>query len=152
MILLSVNKTAVHDGVQDVHDWLCKVRDLDELINAKIAERDQLMDLATKCAPNMDGMPRGSGTSDKVGNAAVKLADMAKEIDSLIDELVDLKREVNAALDKLDVGDHLLLRRLYLQGMSQVQIANLMGVCTMTVWRQKVKALKNLQSVMTCCG
>lgn len=148
MILLSVNKTAVHDGVQDVLD---KMRDLDDLINAKIAERDQLLYLATKCAPNMDGMPHASGTSDKVGNTAVKLADMAKEIDSLIDEFVDLKREVNAALDKLDIEEQLLLRRLYLQGMTQTKVADLMGVCTMTVWRLKVKALKNLEAVMVCC-
>ena len=132
------------------HDWLCRLRDLDELINAKLEERDHLMALATKCTGNMDGMPRGSGTSDKVGNAAVKLADMAKEIDDLVDDLVDLKREVNAALDKLEAGDHLILRRLYLQGMSQVDVADLMGVCTMTVWRQKVKALKNLEAVMPC--
>ncbi len=134
------------------HDWLCRVTDLDGLINAKLEERDQLMALATKCTGDMDGMPRGSGTSDKVGNAAVKLADMAKEIDDLVDEYVDLKREVNAALDKLDASDQIILHRLYLQGMSQVKVAELMGVCTMTVWRQKVKALKNLEDVMVCCG
>lgn len=133
-------------------EYLMRVRDLDELINAKIEERDQLMELATKCTPNMTGMPRASGTSDKVGNAAVKLADMAKELDDLIDEYVDLKREVNSLLDKLEPGDQLLLRRLYLQGMSQVQVANLMDVTTMSIWRWKVKALKNLENVMTCCG
>jgi RNA polymerase sigma factor (sigma-70 family) len=136
----------------NAHDWLCRVTDLDGLITAKLEERDQLMALATKCTGDMDGMPRGSGTSDKVGNAAVKLADMAKEIDDLVDEYVDLKREVNAALDKLDACDQVILRRLYLQGMSQVKVAELMGVCTMTVWRQKVKALKNLEDVMACCG
>ena len=150
--MLNMSNTGVYDGVYPAEDYLVKVRHLDELINAKIEERDQLMDLATKCTQNMDGMPRASGTSDKVGNAAVKMADMAKEIDDLIDELMDLKREVNALLDKLDPAEQVLLRRLYLQGMSQVQVAKLMGVSTMTIWRWKVKALQNFQTVMSCCG
>lgn len=135
----------------NAHDWLCGLRDLDELINAKIDERDQVLNMATKITPNMDGMPHGSGVSDKVGNAAVKLADMANEINGLIDDLIEYKQQVNTALGKLSAEEQLVLHRLYLQGMSQVEIADLMGVCTMTVWRLKVKALENLQNVMVCC-
>lgn len=149
---MELYKRGVYDGVYPAESYLDKVRHLDELINAKIEERDQIMDLATKCTPNMDGMPRASGTSDKVGNAAVKMAEMAKEIDDLIDELVDLKREVNENLGKLDPFEQVLLHRLYIQGMSQVQVAKLMGASTMSVWRWKVKALENLQNVMKCCG
>ena len=136
----------------NAHDWLCGLRDLDELINAKIEERDRVMTMATKITPDMDGMPHGSGTSDKVGNAAVKLADMANEIDSLIDDLVDYKQQVNTALGKLSAGDQLLLHRYYIQGMSWTAIADMMGLSTMHVWRLKVKALENLQNVMVCCG
>lgn len=134
------------------HDWLCGLRDLDELINAKIEERDQVMLMATKITPNMDGMPHGSDISDKVGNAAVKLADMAVEINGLIDDLIEYKQQVNTALGKLNVDDHLLLHRYYVQGMTWTDIANLMGLSTMHVWRLKVKALQNLQDVMSCCS
>ena len=134
------------------HDWLCGLRDLDELINAKIEERDQVMTMATKITPNMDGMPHGSDISDKVGNAAVKLADMAVEINGLIDDLIEYKQQVNTALGKLNVDDHLLLHRYYVQGMTWTDIANLMGLSTMHVWRLKVKALQNLQDVMSCCS
>ena len=136
----------------NAHDWLCGLRDLDELINAKIREREQVMDMATKITPNMDGMPHGSGVSDKVGNAAAKLADMADEINALVDDLIDYKQQVNTALGKLSASDQLLLHRHYIQGMTWTEVADAMNMSGMNVWRLKVKALENLQNVMVCCG
>lgn len=147
---MDVNKNGVQDGVQDTVWWLCRVQFLDELINAKIVERDQLMNLATKITPNMDGMPHGSGTSDKVGNVAVKIADLARETDELIDELVDHKREVIAALEKLPPKEHLLLHKRFIQGKSWTDIADDMGISQVHVWRLKVKALENLTNVIAC--
>jgi hypothetical protein len=140
-----MNKKAVQDGVQDAHEWLSQVRKLDELINAKLAERDQLMDLATKCTPNMDGMPHGSGTSDKVGNSGVKLGDMVREIDSLIDSYLDYKRDVLRTLEKLPCVEYAVLHRHYIRYMDWEDIAADLGFSTMQIWRIKVKGLKNLK-------
>ena len=147
-----MHKLAVQDAVQDAEGWLQGLRDLDNLINAKIEERDQVMTMATKITPNTDGMPHGSGISDKVGNAAVKLADMADEINSLVDDLIDYKCKVNTALGKLSASDQLLLHRHYIQGMSWTDIADMMDLSGVHVWRLKVKALENLQHVMPCSG
>ena len=136
----------------NAEEWLQGLRDLDELIHAKIEERDHVMTMATKITPNTDGMPHAPGVSDKVGNAAAKLADMAVEINDLIDDLVDYKQKVNTALGKLSASDQLLLHRHYIQGMTWTDIADLMGLSGMQVWRLKVKALQNLQDVMVCCG
>lgn len=129
----------------NLEDWLNKVRYLDELIAAKIAERDQLMTLATKITPNMDGMPHGSGTSDKVGNIAVKLVDLAKETDELIDEMVSHKREVIKALEKLDSVEYLVMYKYYIQGMTLAAIAEDMNYHRVSISNIKAKALEHLK-------
>lgn len=139
-----MNKTAVQD---DVQDRLKQIRVMDELINAKLAERDQLVELATSITPNLDGMPHGSGTSDKVGNAAVKLVVMAKEIDRLIDQYVDFKRKVIQDLEKLPENEYLVLHKRYIQGLSWGRIAKDLHYSRQQVWRVNVKALESLKHV-----
>jgi DNA-directed RNA polymerase specialized sigma subunit len=134
----------------NVLDWLYKVRDLDEMINAKLAERQQLMDLATKCTPDLTGMPHGSGTSDKVGNISVKLAMLAHETDTLIDQLVDHKQLVISALEKLPPKEYLVLHKHFIQGMTWATIAKDMNYSDVHVWRLRVKALENLERVVSC--
>lgn len=129
----------------NIDDWLNKVVWLDELVNAKIAERDDLMTLATKITPNMDGMPHGSGISNKVGNIAVKLADLAKETDEAIDELLNHKQEVIKALQKLDPVEYLIMYKYYIQGLTLEDIAKDMHYHRVTVSNKKSEAIEHLK-------
>lgn len=143
----------VHDGVQDVQaviEWLEQVRKLDELINAKLTERDQLMDMATKITPDMSDTPHGSGVTDKVGNAATMLADLAKDIDCLVDEYVDRKLAVVAALEKLPPFQYGALHRYYIRYMTWEDVAEDMGRSYMQVMRYKKKGLRKLANVIEC--
>ena len=143
----------VHDGVQDVQaviDWLEQVKKLDELIDAKTAERDQLWALATKITPEMSDMPHSSGVSDKVGNMSAKLADLARETNEVMDQYINYKASVVAILEKLPANEYGVLHRYYIRYMTWEEVAADMNVCGMTVWRWWQKGLKNLQSVMEC--
>lgn len=135
----------VQDGVQDVHDWLMKIRYMDELIDVKVAERERLMALATKITPEMSGMPHGSGTSDKVGNIAVKLVDLARETNELIDSMVDHKQKVLAVMQKLDSVEYLVLYKYYIQGMTLGQIAKDMHYHRVSISNIKKKAMEHLK-------
>jgi hypothetical protein len=147
---MSDEEKCVHDGVQDVHDWLMQLRMLDELIDAKQAEKEQLMTMATHITPEMSGMPGAGGVSDKVGSTAGKLVDLAKEIDSLVDSYVDRKAQVVAVLKKLPPKEFGVLHRHYVRYMTLGQIAEDMNYCYMQVWRIKQNGLKNLHDVMEC--
>lgn len=143
----------VHDGVQDVQavcDWLDQVKMLDELINAKLAERNQLMDMATKITPELSGMPRGGGVSDRVGNIAAKLADLAKEADDLVDRYMDHRELVIKTLEKLPPMEYGALHRHFIQYMTWEEVAADMGKSTMQVWRYKKKGLGILANEMEC--
>jgi RNA polymerase sigma factor (sigma-70 family) len=135
----------------DVCEWLGQIRKLDELINAKIAERDHLMDLATKCTGSLDGMPHGGGVSDKVGNIAVKLVTLAEYTNQLIDQYIDHKDKVVAALETLPPKEYGVLHRHYVQYMTLEAIAEDMGYSVMQVWRYKKRGLQMLENrVMEC--
>ena len=127
------------------HDYLIRVRHLDELIKAKCAERDQLMVLATSVSANMDGMPHASGKSDKVGNIAVKLADLENEINEMIDRYVNLKRDVVTKLEALPHQEYLVLHKYYIQGMTLAAIANDMYYHRVTVSKIKARAMERLK-------
>lgn len=143
----------VHDGVQGVQavcDWLDQVKKLDELIDAKLAERDQLWTLATKITPEMTGMPHGGGVSDKVGNIAAKLADLAQETNEVVDHFVDYKASVVAALEKLPAKEYGALHRHYIQYMTWEEVAADMGKSYMQVWRYRKKGLEILAGEIEC--
>jgi hypothetical protein len=146
----------VQDGVQDVHDvcdvilWLEQVKKLDELIDAKLAERKQLLDLATKITPEMTGMPFGGGVTDKVGNIAVKLADLARETNVACDRYIDHKAAVIATLEKLPAKEYGVLHREYIRYMTQEEIADDMHYSTVQIWRIKQNALTMLSNVIEC--
>ncbi len=137
----------------NVYEWLGQVRKLNELINAKIAERDRLIALAEDITSKpIDGMPHSNtGTvPQKMSNAVINLVMLSGEIDKLVDQYVDCKQEVVRSLEKLPAKEYGVLHRHYIRGMTWEQVAEDMGYSTMQVWRIKKKGLKNLESVIEC--
>ena len=134
-----------------VCEWLEQVRKLDELIDAKLAERDKLWAMATSVTVDSDGMPHAKGNvSDPVGNAAVKLRMLAEEIDRLIDVYVEHKEQVIRALEKLPHNEYGVMHRHYIRYMTWEDVAEDMGYSTVQIWRLKKNALKILQDVIEC--
>ena len=138
--------------MRKVIEFLENVKKLDELILAKEAERQQLWTLATRMTPGMSGMPHGGGVSDKVGNIAVKLAQLAQETNAAWDEYIEQKNHVIALLEQLPANEYGVLHREYIRYMTQEAIAQDMGYCTVQIWRIKQSALESLKHVMECNG
>lgn len=137
----------------NAHEWLSQVGKLDQLINAKLAERDRLAALATDIsAKPFDGMPHSNtGTvSQKMQDAVVKLIMLEQDLNRLIDRYVDRKQEVISALEKLPEREYAVLHRYYIRNMTQEQIADDMGYCTVQIWRIKKNGLKILEDVIEC--
>lgn len=134
-----------------VREWLEQIKKLDELINAKIAERDRYTAMATSITAKMpDGMPfsnRGTA-SDKVGDGVVKLIMLECELNALIDEYVDLKKKIVDQIEKLPPKEYGVIHRRYVLGMTMEAIADEMGKSTVQVWRIRKKALRMLQNLL----
>ena len=137
----------------NAESWLEQVKKLDELIDAKIAERDQILARATDItAKPMDGMPfSDTGTvSRKVEDGAVKLVALAEELDRLIDQYVDYKQKVDDVLETLPDREYGVLHRYYIRYMTLEQIAEAMDYSTTHIWRIKENGLKILEDVIEC--
>ena len=110
---------------QEKKAWLLQYRRLDERIDRLEKAKVRWIERATKMSAPSDGMPRGSSVSDTVGQAAAKIADLQAEINREIDQLVDLRREIEDAI-KYTVDDPVLqelLERRYIDGDKWEEIA-----------------------------
>lgn len=135
----------------NVQEWLEQVRKLDELINAKLAERKRLIEIATDISPKApDGMPHSyTGTvSQKMQDAVISLIDLEKQLDKLIDRYVDYKQEVLKVLEQLPDKEYGVLHRHYIQGMTWESVAEDMGYSVMQVWRIRKKAFTELEKIL----
>lgn len=147
-MMVSMMSMMGKDGTHMKIDDLEQVRRLDVLINAKLVEREQLMALATRMTPDADGMPHGKGTvSDPVGNGAVKLVELAREIDRLVDEYMNQKQKVVKVLEQLPEEEYVVFHMHYIQYVSWNKICDTMGYSRQQLWRIRKKAGKKVEDV-----
>lgn len=131
-------------------EFLRQVRKLDLQITNKLIEQQQWKDIALGITANMDGeRVQSSGAKSKMANAVEKCVDMEAEIDSLIDKLIETKKEVIQAIEQLDSPtEYDVLHRRYIQFLSLQEVADHYrkdyGWATTTHGR----ALKSLQSIL----
>lgn len=136
-----------------MYERLGQVRKLDELINAKLAERQRLIEIATDItARPMDGMPHSNTgvVSQKMQNAVVSMVDLEHEINRMIDRYVDCKQEVVSALEKLPAMEYGVLHRYYIRYMTIEEIAEDMNYSVRQILRIKKRALQILEGVIDC--
>ena len=119
--------------------WLFEqIRKIDEFIVGKKADREMLMDMATKITAGMDGMPHGSDVTDKVGNIAAKLATLSSEIDALEER----RERLMAVLESLPPDEYGALHRHYIRGMTWEEVAEDMNIGVATAYRYRKSGLK----------
>lgn len=128
--------------------YLERIQKLDELIDAKILEYEDLLERATSMAPNMDGMPHAPGVSDKVGNGGTRLAAKAEEIDHITDMLIDYRDEALELLEQLPPLEYRVLHRFYVMYWTMDTIAQKMGKSERQCHRIKGNGLKHLQAML----
>lgn len=137
----------------DVREWLNNVKKLDRLIEAKTAERERLIEIATDIsAKSPDGMPfSNTGTvNQKMQNAVVDLVVLEQELKNVIASYIQCKGEIISTLEKLPAKEYAVLHSYYIRYMTNEEIAEDMGISTVQVWRIKKKAEKILSDVIEC--
>ena len=126
-------------------EYLGMIEKLNLLISNKILEKEELYTITTKTTQANDGMPHATGTSDKVGNGAVKLVQKAQEIDATIDLFYDLKQEIIEQMQKLPADEYDVLYKSFVQGMSLSVIAKIKGKAVNTIKKTRRAGIRNVQ-------
>ena len=106
-------------------EYLSQARHLDARNNTKLQQISQLNELATNVTSAMTGMPHNpSPEPSRMASAVEKIVDLQSEINSDIDQLVDLKRSIAALIRSVPNPDQqTVLEKRYLCFQSWEQIA-----------------------------
>lgn len=130
-------------------DYLKQLQKLDRLIENKLAEKDQWKAMATYTTQQMTiDRVQVSGNPQKMADAVYKIIEIEAEIDACIDKLVDTKREVIGALERLNPTEYDLLHKVYVQYMTFDDVALKKGKSYSWVTTVHGRALKNVQDIL----
>ena len=80
----------------------------------------------------LSDMPKSKNERDRIADTIAKIVDLETEIHTRIRLAIDLRGEIEAAIDSLPVQERLLIRLHYVDGLSWVQVAHELK-CS---WRQ----------------
>ena len=110
---------------------------LDKQIQVEVKELEQLRD--------MRGTIQGCSYGERIGIKTIeKIWEYEQKIDAKINRLVDLRAEINAAIESMEVAEErLLLKYRYLKNESWEDIACELNVSYRTVHRIHASALSN---------
>lgn len=132
-------------------EYLSQAYRLDEQINSKIEQLDSLNALATKATAVLTGMPHSPNRGkSNLEDTICKIIDLQSEINADIDRYVDLKQDIAekvAAVENTDL--RLLLEKRYLKGEKWEEIAVELGYDLRWVHRLHVKALTQVQEILS---
>jgi hypothetical protein len=134
----------------DAKEFLKQVEKLDVRIKNKLIEQQQWRDIALGITGSMEGERVQSSTKkSKMADAIERCVDMETEIDSLIDELVDIKKKVIQTIEQLDSAtEYNILHMRYIQYKSLQDIADHYGKDYGWATTTHGRALKNVQVVI----
>lgn len=130
--------------------FLEQVERLDARITNKLIEKQQWKDIALGITANMDGeRVQSSGAKDKMASAVERCVDMESEIDSLVDNLIEIKKEVIQTIEQLySPTEYKLLHLRYIQYVPLKDIADMWGMEYTNVTTTHGRALKNVQDII----
>lgn len=134
----------------DAKNYLQQVEKLDAIIANKLIERQQWKDIALGITASVGGERVQSTTSQqKMANAIERCVDMEAEIDRLIDELINTKKDVIATIEKLySPTEYKILHMRYIQYIGLTEIADMLNREYSWVTTTHGRAMKNVQKIL----
>ena len=129
--------------------YLDQIQILETKINLK---KDQILEeraRAQSCTAVMFERVQTSPCEDSLPNIINKICEFEKDMDNLIDELIDLKRDIIAKLDRMTNPDHIrILDMKYLKGKNLVEVACELNYSYRQVKRKHGWALEEFKQFM----
>ena len=130
--------------------YLEQVEKLDMRIANKLIEKKQWSDISLGITANMEGeRVQSSGSQSKMADAVIKCVDIEAEIDSLIDDLIDTKKDVIQTIEQLDSPtEYNIMHLRYIQYKTLWQIADDYGKDYGWVTTTHGRALAHIQAIL----
>lgn len=129
--------------------YLKQIEHLETMIQNKMLEKEQWRDIALGVTAKYEGeRVQSSGNQQKMSEALDRLVDIEREIDSIIDKLVDTRLDIIKTIELLRPNEYKVLHMLYIQNKSFKEVAAACGKSHS--WATSIHgiALANLQKIL----
>ena len=127
-------------------DFLSQAYRLDLRIDSKLEQLNFLNELAEKCTATIGAMPRNPNQNiSAMADTVARIVDLQKEIDGDIQQLIEIRRQIVAAIKAVDNHEcQTLLELRFLCGYTWEEIAIKMGFSIPHTYRMRDRALKQI--------
>lgn len=126
-------------------EYLQQLKTLDNVINAKLLEKERIRALATKVTSNLSERVQGGG-SGGIENTVIKITELEIQINADIDKLVDLKAEATHIIDSLENNKHkAILSMYYVSNLTFEQVAENTDMTFRWIHKLHGRALKEFE-------
>ena len=132
-----------------VKEQLQQIRKINVMIDYKLREIESLRTLAESTTVILKSDPVQSSSEDKIGSIVARIVDLEHDIDSEIDNLVDIKTKLYKTIEQLDVISFELMYKRYFEFKSWDTISNEMSYSRQGLWKLHGKILQKLESGYT---
>lgn len=132
-------------------DFLSRYKYLKDNLKVRYDELDEVMTIATHITAILDGMPHGTGVSDKVAHGAEEIIKIQEETAEEILALLSARVEITSAIQCVDdIKLRTLLEYRYISGYSWEDVADAMGYEQRRVFALHGLALEKVQIPERC--
>lgn len=134
----------------EARDYLRQVEKLDALVASKLIEQKQWRDIALGITANMEGeRVQASSSQNKMSDAIVRCVDMEAEIDRLVDNLIEKKKEVIQTIEQVQNPTwYKVLHMKYIRYMDLMSIADEFNASYDWAKSAHSKAVKIVQKIL----
>ena len=116
------------------------LREIKELEREKKRVLDQYL-----APPQPTGMPGAHDSGDRIGDVVAKRDKYQQLIDRKLDELIDLRHEIEKAIENLPSEDRRLIRLRYIEGWSWERVAETLHYSVRQVLRHHGRILQRMR-------
>lgn len=114
-------------------------------------ELEKLRSVAEQMQINLDGLPHGNGTSDRVGDLVAELVDYEAELLTLQLDAIRIRREVFDVINSVSgAAESKVLNGLYIHGDTLTDIARRCGRSYQWADDMRRKGLEEVAHIIRC--
>ena len=135
--------------MKDTKKYLLQIKKIDKVIENKISEAQHWKEVALGTTAYSDGeRVQSSGSLQKMSDAICRYVTIEEEVNAEIDNLVKLRKEIIATIEKLPVTEYNVLFQIYINHKDFQQVADAEDKSYSWVTTVHGRALKNLKDIL----
>lgn len=130
-------------------DFLEQADKIEEIIRNKQVEKMQWRDIAMGVTARYEGeRVQSSGNGQKMSDAVVRMVEIEREIDRLIDSQIDARLEIIGTIENLKTVEYSVLHKIYIQHKSFKEVAAERNKSVSWATTVHGRALQSLQKLL----